>query len=65
MDTKISEHMWCYHCEHEWETDDYLNCDVCSNCTTEPIQIYRTSSFAFAYAYMAKHPRADDYKNNL
>jgi Zn finger protein HypA/HybF involved in hydrogenase expression len=51
---KLTEMMWCYQCEHEWETNDYLNCDKCPNCTTEPIQILRQSSTSFVYAYMAK-----------
>jgi uncharacterized CHY-type Zn-finger protein len=52
---KISEHMWCYHCEHEWETDDYYNCKECPNCKQEPIHIMRTSSTGYLYAWMAKH----------
>lgn len=53
---KIEEHMWCWHCEHEWDTDDYYNCSECPNCKTEPIRIFRTSSFGFFYAHVAKHP---------
>ena len=53
---KISEEMWCYHCEHIWQTDDYHGCNKCPNCTTEPVQMYRTSSFSFVYAYLNKHP---------
>jgi Zn finger protein HypA/HybF involved in hydrogenase expression len=54
---KIPEHMWCSNCDHEWDVDDYFDCNQCPNCTVNPVQIYRTSSFAFAYAYMAKHPK--------
>ena len=58
--------MWCWNCEHEWITDDYYtlmsdyNTDnkisKCPNCNIKPIRFYPTSSFGFAYAYMAKHP---------
>ena len=56
MKQKIKENMWCFHCEHEWETDDYYNCKVCPNCKPEYQRIYRTSSFGFAYAHVEKHP---------
>lgn len=53
---KIAETMWCFHCEHEWDTDDYHNCNSCPNCKTEPVRLYRTSGFAWLYAYLEKHP---------
>lgn len=63
---KIEEEMWCYHCEKEWITDDYFGCKQCPNCTTTPVKIYRTSSMAWVYAYLRKHPEKDpqhpDYK---
>jgi len=50
------EDMWCFHCEHEWNTKDYFNENKCPNCKKKPIRIYRTSSTAFVYAYIEKHP---------
>lgn len=51
---KLSEDMWCYHCEHEWRTDDYHNETKCPECGKIPI--YRQSSFSFFYSYTSKHP---------
>ena len=51
---KIKENMWCFHCEHEWETEDYFNCKECPNCKPNNQRIYRTSSFSFMYAYHEK-----------
>lgn len=56
MSKKITQEMWCFHCEHGWVTDDYHNCIACPNCKTIPVRIYRTSSTAFVYAYLEKHP---------
>lgn len=56
MEQSHFENMWCFNCDHEWTTDDYYNCNACPNCNTIPIRIYRTSSTAFAYAHIAKHP---------
>ena len=56
MRQKIPEIMWCFHCDHEWPTDDYFECVKCPNCETQPVKIYRTSSFSWLYAYMEKHP---------
>ena len=45
--------MWCWHCEHEWDTDDY--CKACPNCQIEPVHIVRTSSTGYLSAWMNKH----------
>lgn len=54
---KIEENMWCFHCEHTWVTDDYLNCVKCPNCDTEPVRIYRQSGFAGFYAHIEKYKK--------
>jgi uncharacterized CHY-type Zn-finger protein len=57
MEEKIHEEdMWCFNCEHIWNTKDYFNCDKCPNCDTEPVRLYRTSGTAYFYAYLEKHP---------
>lgn len=56
---KVTETMWCWHCEHEWITDDYygtMKDQKCPNCVLKPIQIMRTSSTGYAYAHLSKHP---------
>lgn len=62
MAQKINEEMWCYNCEHVWETEDYYNCHSCPNCNNEPIRIYRTSSFTCFYAMEAKQKEKDNAK---
>lgn len=52
----VEENMWCFNCEHEWHTEDYINTRSCPNCKTKPIRIYRTSGTAFVYAHIEKHP---------
>ncbi len=56
MSKVIAENMWCFHCEHNWDTEDYHACISCPNCYVKPVRIYRTSSTTYAYAYMEKHP---------
>lgn len=51
---KYEKEMWCFNCEHEWITDDYLNCNKCPSCITEPIRIYRTDSTAIVYAQIER-----------
>jgi Zn finger protein HypA/HybF involved in hydrogenase expression len=58
------EYMWCFNCEHEWLAEDYHNTNACPNCTTEPVQIYRTSGTAFIYAHIRKHPEKYPGLNN-
>jgi Zn finger protein HypA/HybF involved in hydrogenase expression len=53
---KITEEMWCFHCEHIWETEDYFSCESCPSCKNTPARIFRTSSFSYVYAYLEKHP---------
>lgn len=60
MHPVISEEMWCFHCEHYWTTDDYFNCHSCPNCNIVPIMVFRTSSFTYMYAYIAKHPEEEE-----
>lgn len=52
---KIEENMWCWNCEHEWDTDDYYECKTCPNCQIEPVHIMRTSSTGYAYLWMQKN----------
>jgi predicted Zn-ribbon and HTH transcriptional regulator len=58
----LKENMWCYNCEHEWETPDYHNCNKCPNCTIEPIHMYRTSSTACLYAQFGKNRSKNEQK---
>lgn len=51
---KRKENMWCQNCEHEWETDNYLECIQCPNCKFDPPRIMRTSSISYVYAIMEK-----------
>lgn len=53
---RYNEEMWCSNCEHVWTTEDYFQETKCPNCTIEPVQIMRTSSTGFFYAYIEKHP---------
>jgi predicted Zn-ribbon and HTH transcriptional regulator len=53
---KVHAPMWCYNCEHEWKTDDYLITSKCPNCTQVPVKIYNMYNFSFAYAHIRKHP---------
>lgn len=52
---KIAEEMWCFNCEHVWNTDDYFACKECPACKAAT-RIYRTSSTAYFYANLEKHP---------
>ena len=51
---KISGEMYCGDCEDFFKTDDYYNCKKCEKC--QSLNVMRTSSTAFAYSYLAKHP---------
>lgn len=52
---KIAEEMWCYKCDGTWQTDDYFAVDECPHCGSLEL-LYRTSSFAYFYAYLSRHP---------